>query len=64
MIASMVGLHLRLRGGPRVDNGVTAACAEIARPSLPSETPSLLFSAKSGNMAAGAGPRGEDHDQD
>jgi hypothetical protein len=52
----MVRLHLRLRGGRRVDNGLTLGCAEIARPRLPSfAEASLLFSAKSGNMATGAG---------
>jgi hypothetical protein len=57
MIASMVGLHLRLRGRRRVDNALTAGCAEIARPNVPTfAEASLLFSAKSGNMAAGAGP--------
>jgi hypothetical protein len=53
MIASMVGLQLRLRGGRPVDNALTAGCAEIARPNLHSfAEASLLFSAKSGNMAA------------
>jgi ketosteroid isomerase-like protein len=35
MIASMIGLHLRLRGGRRVDNGFTAGCADFARPNWP-----------------------------
>jgi ketosteroid isomerase-like protein len=36
MIASMVGLHLRLRGRRRVDNALTVGCAEIARSNVPS----------------------------